>query len=637
MSDLGLEWYPSRAARGTRAALVNAASRLESWVDRWPVRAFAVLSLCYVAVVAGLSSLKMLWLDELITLHIARLGSVGAIWNALAQGADPNPPVTHLLVHFSRMLFGDHELAYRLPALAGYWIGLVSLFVFLRRRLPGTWALAGTVLSMAMAAFDYSFESRSYAIFYGLAMLAVLCWSVAVDPSSRMMARTTALVGMVLALAAGISTNYFAVLAFVPIAGGEVVRSFRVLHEKRGRPDGSAVESESEVSHPGDRKKSRGWGPDVLIPAIDFRIWVGMAMAGLTLLAYRSLIARAIAEFAPHAWNKVSIEQVFDSYTEMVEIVLFPILALFVFALILFLVARQLVPACGECRYSLSRRAMGRVMFPESDRIALPVHEAVAAFALMTYPILGYILASIRGGMLSPRFVIPVCLGFAIAATVVAYRLFRCLPHAGAMMLCFCVAWFLARESVVAWMYTEQKQAFDNIVAELPQADAAFPPGAPIVIPDPLLALTFRHYAPEAFASRVVFPVDFPAVRTFRHDDSPEENLWAGRNLLYTMPILPLATFQHSAGKYLIVAKGDNWLVEDLRAHCYPVSKLPIDTHAKEIGGFTPLAKGKPAFFSAAGDAGSRDLFPPESFRSADNLPGSAAMVPGETTQEEPR
>ena len=78
------------------------------------------------------------------------------------MGADPNPPITHMLVHYSRLAFGDHELAYRLPPFFGYWLGLVSLFAYLLRRLPAVWALAGTVLSMAMAAFDYSFESRSY-------------------------------------------------------------------------------------------------------------------------------------------------------------------------------------------------------------------------------------------------------------------------------------------------------------------------------------------------------------------------------------------------------------------------------------------------------------------------------------------
>lgn len=614
MSDLGLEWSPGKAARGTRSVLASTATRLEAWIDHSPARAFAVLSVAYISVVVSLSSLKLLWLDELITVHIAQLGNARAIWNALGQGADPNPPITHLLVHYARAVFGDNELAYRLPAFAGYWIGLVSLFAYLLRRLPGTWALAGTILSMTMAAFDYSFESRSYAIFYGLAMLAVFCWSIAVDPAVRRTWRNVAVGGMVFALAAGISTNYFAVLAFFPIAAGELVRTVRRVRMADG-----------EARTP-------------LLKAIDFRIWIGLAVAGSTLLAYRSMIAHAIREFAPYAWNKVSIEQVFDSYTEMVEIVLYPILGLFVFALILYFVSRQLAPVRGEFRNRLSERWIAAVMFPESAGFPVPWHEAEAILTLMVYPILGYILASIRGGMLSPRFVIPVCFGFAIAATLVSFRMLRSLPHAGAVMLCFCAAWFIARESVVAGMYVEQKQAFENMVNEMPQAEAAVPSGAPIVISDPLLALTFRHYAPAWLASRVVFPVDFPAIRTFRHDDSPEENLWAGRTMLYSIPILPLASFQHSAGKYLIIGKDGNWLVEDLRAHGYPVRRLPIDTHAKEIGGFTPLAKGKPAFFIAAGDAAMSDTSPPnwspEPFRMADNLPASRAVVPGQTTQE---
>src|SRR5205085_4639411 len=162
-------------------------------------------------------------------------------------------------------------------------------------------------------------------------------------------------------------------------------------------------------------------------------------------------------------------------------------------------------------------------------------------------------------------------------------------------------------------------------VNTLQQAATAVPAGAPFVIPDPLLALTFQHYAPPALASRVIFPVDFPAIRTFRRDDSPEENLWAGRNLLYSVPIPALAIFQHSASKYLIVGKDGNWLVEDLRAHKYPVHRLPIDPRAKDIGGFTPLARGTPYFFSAVGDATPAEFQVPDSlpepFRLADNLP----------------
>lgn len=622
MSGVDVEIVGAKTPPHNTAVAERAGRWLDGRIDRSPALAFALLTVLYAIVVATLSSLKLLWLDELITLHIASLGSVGAIWNALAQGADPNPPITHILVHYSRMLFGDHEFAYRLPSFAGYWVGLLSLFVYLLRLLPATWALAGTVLSMTMAALDYSFESRSYAIFYGLAMLAMLCWSVAVDRETRASVRRLAWAGMVFALAAGISTNYFAVLAFVPIAAGELTRTMGEMHLRRRKSPGL-----------------RNAAPVSLLRVIDFPIWIGLAAAGSTLLAYRAMIAHSIAQFAPYAWNKVSLDQVFDSYTEVVEIMLYPILALFAFAIVLLLVSRQLAPLCRNCRDAISQNWLGSAMFPASSRLAVPLHEAVAIFTFMAYPILGYIIASIRGGMLSPRFVIPVCFGFAISATLIAFHLFGRLSRSAVVMLCFCLAWFIARESVVAFWYAEQKQAFNKVINDLPQAGLNVPSNAPIAIPDPLLALTFQHYAPAALAARVVFPVDFPAIRTYRHDDSPEENLWAGRNSLYTLPIVPLASFQHSAGKYLIIANDRNWMIRDLAAHRYPVRRLPINTHARDIGGFTPLAHRTPAFYAVAGDADPREFalskLLPEPFHVADNLPASKSVIPGETAQDD--
>jgi hypothetical protein len=374
-----------------------------------------------------------------------------------------------------------------------------------------------------------------------------------------------------------------------------------------------------------------------MLRAIDVRVWTALAVAGSVLLLYRSMISHSIAQFAPYAWNKVSLDQVFDSYTEMVEVVLYPILALFAVSMILFFISRQLAPMCLNCRGTISRRWIGSVLFPDAG-LNIPKHEAVAILGLMAYPFLGYIVASIRGGMLSPRFVIPVCFGFAIAATLVASRLFAELPYAGAVMLCFCLAWFVARESVVAYGYEEQKQSFFNVLQDLPQAEAHFAPDVPIAIPDPLLALTLQHYAPRPVADRVVFPVDFPAIRHYRHDDSPEENLWAGRGFLYTLPILPLASFQQTAGKYLVIAGEGNWLIQDLSAHRYSMQQLPIDTRTQAIGGFTPLAHGTPEFFSAAGDAvpvspSSKDLFP-KPFRVEGNLPESKFALPGEASQE---
>jgi hypothetical protein len=266
-------------------------------------------------------------------------------------------------------------------------------------------------------------------------------------------------------------------------------------------------------------------------------------------------------------------------------------------------------------------------------RLIVPIHEAAAIFFLMAYPILGYVVASIRGGMLSPRFVIPVCLGFAIAATLLCFQLFERMPQAGAVFLCFWLAWFLCRESVVGYWYEEQKECFYKVLNHLPEAELAIPEGAPIVVPDPLMALTFQHYAPPSLASRIIFPIDFSAVRRYRHDDSPEQNLWAGRRTLYSLPIMPLATFQHTAGEYLILASDGNWLIEDLDHHRYAVERLNINTRSGALGGFTPLSHGTAVFYVASGDknfdgVASPDLAPIP-FRASDNLPEPKASPSG--------
>ncbi len=591
--DLLVVSVPSTRPPSALSALYPIAHAIEDFFERHPGTVFVLFSLIYLAIVAVLSHTKLLWLDELITLHIAQLGSASSIWHALSQAADPNPPLTHLAVLASLRLFGMHEFALRLPAILGYWIGLVSLFLFLKRRLPSIWALAGTILSMANAAFDYSYESRSYAIFYGLAMLALLCWSRAVDPAASSARRSLSLCGMVLALAAGISTNYFAVLALLPIAGGELVRPLSS-HRRTHAP--------------------------LSFRPFNLRIWIALALAVTPLFFFRSLIQTSIAHFAPHAWNKVSIDQVFDSYTGMVEVILFPVVALLVLAAAVYFLARM----CPHCRAGLRPAWLSRLADRHANihGFAFPEHEITAVFLLMLYPFLGYLVASLHGGMLSPRFVIPVCLGFAIAGTTAAHHVFGRLPSAGVIAVLLCSAIFLGRACAVRDTYDKQKQCFYQVLRHLPPTS-----NQPIAVPDPLMALTLVHYAPRSIASRIVFPVDFPAIRLFRGEDSPEENLWAARGL-YDLSIVPLADFQHNAADYLILASDGNWLVRDLRNHSYPVNRLPANFPHEAIKGFTPLDHGDPAFFLGSGDRSDRTHRRPAPvpFNAQANLPEAPSL-----------
>jgi hypothetical protein len=564
------------------------AEKVASWIERYPTRSFLLLSAIYLVAVICLSWVKLLWLDELITLHIARLNSTRAILHALATGADPNPPVIHLAVMLCRRLFGEHALALRLPAILGYWIGMLSLFLFLKRRIPATWALAGVLLTLGMGGFEWSYESRSYAIFYGFTMLALLCWSYTTDAGSTRNRRAVFTSALAFSLAAALCTNYFSVLAFFPIAAGEFTRSLISL--------------------------SRGNGTR------SFRapIWIALAVASLPLLVFRSFIRTSVALYQPYAWNKVSSGAIFDSYSSMVAEMLYPLSAL----LLLSLLVLWLGPICSFAPNRLrpswlstlasTRRRVGA-------KLQLTPPECAAVAVLVLYPFVGYVVASIHGGMLSPRFVIPVCLGMAIAGVLLAFHTFGHLRSAGTLFLLSACIWFAAREAYVGFSYEVQKESFFRVIGHIPEV---LEPDQPIVVADNLLVLPLRFYAPPQIASRIVYPIDIPAIMRQRGEASAEINLWTGRDLVYDFKILPIASVQQGTGTYPIITGQPDWIVDDLRRHFYDTEPLPVDSEAAGLDtGTTPLSHGKPYFYWSDREQYTALASSPRPFDLAANVP----------------
>ncbi len=570
-----------------------------NWIDLHPFQSFALLSLFYFATTAVLSSLKLLWLDELITVNMARLGSFRAIWQALSAGADPNPPFTHFAVLAFSRVFGPHTYVYRLPALLGYWSGLLALFLFLKRRVPPIWALTAVLICMGMGGFEWSFDCRSYAIFFGTTMLAFLCWSRAADPVSNPGVRRRSLVGMTCFLAAGICTNYFAVLAVVPLVFGELTRTYerarRLWREMQPSP--------------------------VLLRAVDWPIWLCLVLAGTPLLVFHTAIRTSIALFQPYAWNKVYFGMAELAYREMVEAMLAPLCLLFVLAAVLWVLSKP----CDGCRarlYPQPLRALADgTAHPHSDTVRGRPYEVVAVLVLMLYPYLGWAVASLHGGMLSSRMVIPVGLGFAIAAVGIGYRTFGQVRGAGTVTLLLFLLWFMVRESYIGYCYQEQKEAFYDTLKALRTVDDGH---EPIVVSDNMLVAPLYEYAPPDVRSRILYVMDVPEIMQYRHQASGEVNFWAGRKA-YGFPIVPLAAFQHSVSDYLVVASGDDWLLDALREHRYRVDPLPVDTHAEPLNFATsPLSRYKPNFFKAQGDQASpasAQVLHPEPFTLGDELP----------------
>jgi hypothetical protein len=205
----------------------------------------------------------------------------------------------------------------------------------------------------------------------------------------------------------------------------------------------------------------------------------------------------------------------------------------------------------------------------------------------MAYPFIAYVIAVIRAGMVSPRFVLPVCFGFAIAVAVTSYKLFSRSSLATVGILILFVSWVFAREGVVAYSFFNQRVAFFRVRDRIPAAKTT-------VVSDSLLVLPLHYYSSPEIASRIVFPVDFNAIRRYKKEDSPEQNLWAGRSV-FPVPVVPLKLLK--SPNYLIVTTGENWLLQKLAREGTPARKLPIETDSKDITGFFPLCHGEAFYF----------------------------------------
>jgi hypothetical protein len=370
---------------------------------------------------------------------------------------------------------------------------------------------------------------------FSLAALAAWLASFDLAPAGR----NAALLATSICLALALSSNYYGALAFLPIAAGEVAYCFRT---RRVRP----------------------------------AAWLALMVGALPLLAYRPLIRHNLAEFGPHAWNRPRADIVSDSYLILVEGLFWP-----VFALAIYTIWKHRRPQ----RTEIEPRP--------STNPRLGLHELTALTVLLLYPILGYVVALLGHGIISPRCVVPVCCGFGIAAALLAHRTFGDSPRAGLVLLGLTVLWVVARETACGIVLHHQRTAFFDLRDRIAQAA----PNQPILISDSLLVLPLAHYAPS-LQPRLIFPIDFAAIDASEPDDSGEQNLWAGRNGVFPVHIVPYRR-DLLPPAFALVARPNGWLATRLTADGYRLSGA-ADQPWPDLGGvFTPLAHQETRLFSA--------------------------------------
>lgn len=163
---------------------------------------------CEFATLCLVAKGKLLWCDELISLHLSSLDA-SSLWRALRDGADGMTVTYYLLIRLARLIPGDPHVILRLPSIAGFLLAMAGVYWFTLRRLPARAALAAALL-LALSPFrEYALDARCYAMTVGFLAVAAALWQRIDD--RRFL---TPLFGLFLMLSVSIQTMAVLTIAF---------------------------------------------------------------------------------------------------------------------------------------------------------------------------------------------------------------------------------------------------------------------------------------------------------------------------------------------------------------------------------------------------------------------------------------
>ena len=180
----------------------------------------AVFSLLLVLLSAiGIAAQKLFWYDEIVTLFTSRLSSVGEVWRFFADGLDTSGPAAALMARAGSHLPLAPEIAVRMPFIVAFLCMCAGIYIFLRRRYPAGYALAGLFFGLTLPSlFFFMTEARAYAMMLAGVSLGMVFWQSAAVGKARVLV----IPALFLALAFAIASHFFAIFLFVPFAVAQI-------------------------------------------------------------------------------------------------------------------------------------------------------------------------------------------------------------------------------------------------------------------------------------------------------------------------------------------------------------------------------------------------------------------------------
>ena len=419
--------------------------RLAAVLERkWLV--FVVLFAEIYAVITALHAMRRFWYDELFTFYMCRLPSMSAVWAALKDGADLNPPLFYVVTRAFQAVFGNSELVTRLPAVLGFLVMCLCIFHFVSRygsRLAGLAAMSFTVIT---GAYYYSSEARAYGMVLGFSGLAAICWQSA----ARNEGRRIALPGLAAALAGALLSHCYAVLAMVPFALAEAARAI-------------------------SRRK------------LDWPMLAWLAVPCLAVLLYLPMFAATRGDVFDNPVFRPEWGSIPACYVTHFGAALWPVLA----ALVVLALAGSGPEASTE----------------DQHRSTMPAHELVLATGFALVPVFAVLLAMGVTGVFMDRYGVTALVGCSILmGALVARRARHSRPAAAAVLFIFMGAFALNSALWIAGLYIKPRSTRTIPKPQLVLSDLSR--DLPIVIANGLLFLEFDHYESKAVTGQLYFLTD---------------------------------------------------------------------------------------------------------------------------------
>ncbi|GAA3750152.1 glycosyltransferase family 39 protein [Terriglobus aquaticus] len=480
------------------------------------------------------SHARLMWNDEFLSFYSDSVQTLGGVLRVqMHSPISLDPPTYHLLSHLSMDVAGRNGMALRLPALFGFLLLELSLFLLVRRLAGWRAGLIAMSLPLCTASFRYAVEGRPYGLLLGLYAAAVLCWLVAAEWGEQGRPRGVALLGLWLSIALAITSHYFGLLILLPVSTGEAVRSLR-----RGRFDWPVV---------------------------------GTLVAGMASIALILPGKAALAPYQRHYYTSaVNLHNVSQGYRELfVRYNTWPLPAQKVCAAMLAVATLALVWA--TVRYVRSNPAgeerMGRDLKPAFW---------AAMLALAVLPFFGYLFGEFVTHTMEVRYVIAALIPFAVSLALLLERRLR----SNGFFLGTISALLVLAVALGAIQIRAEQRKSDAILAAMAvpaslHDELASHPGKPLYTQSLGDFFLDGYYAPDPLVrQRITLLYDEPTeVKWLRHNT----NAVTAVNLQQFSP-LHIASYSRMLAEpdalLLNYHSGWEWIGDDLRARATPVRAL---------------------------------------------------------------